>query len=93
MDKKFVVDEEAFAKVLGFDSWSQLMDASEHIVSEGDIDWWISRLPDGRWAAWDDAELSVDRVEYFSTRKEAVDFQREGFEASELPEECWILRE
>lgn len=24
---------------------------------------------------------------------DAVDFQREGFEASELPEECWILRE
>jgi len=91
MDKKFVVDEEAFAKVLGFDSWSDLMNASEHIVSEGDIDWWVTQLPDGRWAAWDDKELAAERVERFDTREEAINFQREGFEASDLPEEYWIL--
>ena len=83
--------EEAFAKVLGFDSWSDLMNASEHIVSEGDIDWWISRLPDGRWAAWDDAELAADRVHYADTREEAIEFHRAGFEAAELPPECWLL--
>jgi len=83
--------EETFARALGFDGWSQLMDASEHIVSEGDIDWWVTKLPDGRWAAWDDKELAADRVERFDTREEAIRFHRGGFEAAELPSECWLL--
>jgi len=65
-----------FAEALGFDSYEKLMQASESIVSEGDIDWYITRLPDGRWAAWDDAELSLDRVEYFDTREEAAEFHQ-----------------
>jgi len=65
-----------FAKALGFNTFEDLMAASESIVREGDIDWFITALPDGRWAAWDDAELSLDRVEYFDTREEAAEFHQ-----------------
>lgn len=88
-----MTNEEIFAQALGFDSWGDLMNASEHIVSEGDIDWWISRLPDGRWAAWDDKELAIDRVERFDTWEEAIEFHRGGFEIADLPEECWLLED
>lgn len=81
-----------FAQHLGFVSESVLIEvASEVVVDEGDITWYITRLPDGRWAAWDDAELSLDRVSYFATREEAVTFHRAGFEAAELPEDAWLL--
>src|SRR5690606_7841305 len=65
-----------FAEALGFDTFEDLMAASESIVQEGDIDWFITALPDGRWAAWDDVELSLDRVEYFDTREEAAEFHQ-----------------
>lgn len=87
-----VMTMDEFAKMLGFASESVLVeDASEVVVVEGDITWYITRLPDGRWAAWDDAELSLDRVAYFATREEAVNFHRAGFDAAELPEEAWQL--
>lgn len=81
---------EEFAQHLGFATESVLLeDASEIAVVEGDIHWYITRLPDGRWAAWDDSELSPDRVSYFDTREEAVKFHRKGFCYSDLPEEAW----
>lgn len=87
-----VMTMDEFAKMLGFASESVLVeDASEVVVVEGDITWYITRLPDGRYAAWDDAELSLDRVAYFATREEAVNFHRAGFDAAELPEEAWQL--
>lgn len=73
------MDELEFAEALGFDSYESLMQASESVVREGDIDWFITQLPDGRWAAWDDAELSLDRVEYFDTREEAIEFHRDAY--------------
>lgn len=69
---RFSPDE--FAQALGFDSYEALGAASEVIVSENDVDWFITQLPDGRWAAWDDSELSLDRVAYFDTREEAEAF-------------------
>lgn len=86
-----MVNEDAFARELGYADWDRLMAVSEHVVSNGDVDWWITRLPNGKWAAWDDAELAADRVECFDTREEAIRFHRSGFEAAELPPECWLL--
>lgn len=65
-----------FAEALGFGTFEDLMEASEAVIREGDIDWYVTKLPDGRWAAWDDAELSLDRVEYFDTREEAAEFHQ-----------------
>lgn len=74
-----IMDELEFAEALGFDSYESLMEASESVVREGDIDWYITQLPDGRWAAWDDAELSLNRVEFFDTREEAAEFHRDAY--------------
>ena len=67
------------------------MKASEIIIEDHDIRFYVTRLPDGRYAAWDDSELSPDRVSYFETREEAVKFHRKGFDAAGLSEEAWQL--
>lgn len=83
---------EELAQKLGFASESVLIeDASEIVVKEDDISWYITRLPNGRWVAWDDAEISLNRVKYFDTREEAIEFHRQGFEISDLPEDAWVL--
>src|SRR5690606_11551284 len=69
------MDESAFAEALGFDTFEDLMAASESVVREGDIDWYVTALAAGRWAAWDDAELSRDRAASFETREEAEWFR------------------
>ena len=61
-----------FAQALGFSDYEALGRASEVIITEGDIYWFVTRLPDGRWAAWDDAEIALDRCEIFPTCEEAV---------------------
>lgn len=63
-----------FAQALGFSDFEVLVQESESVIKEGDVDWFVTQLPDGRWAAWDDAELSLDRVMYFAARGEAVAF-------------------
>lgn len=53
--------------------------AVEVVATEGDIDWYIVALPDGTWAATDDAEIHPDRVQIFPTREEALRFQWDGW--------------
>lgn len=74
-----MMDELEFAEALGFDSYKSLMQASKSVVRVCDVDWFITQLPDGRWAAWDDAELALDRVAYFDTREEAIEFHRDAY--------------
>lgn len=76
------VDE--FAKALGFTDYYELCEASEIVYEEpGDITWYVTELSDGRWAAWDDVEISPHRVAYFDSRDEAVAFQQSGMEIAE----------
>ena len=65
-------DRETFARHLGYASWDDLLAASEEVAIEGDISWYVTRLPDGRWAAWDDAEMATDRVTIHATRETAI---------------------
>lgn len=74
------LSRDEFARELGFANAEALGRASEEIVREGDVSWYVTRLSDGRWAAWDDAELAPDRVAYFSTREEAIRYHREAHE-------------
>jgi hypothetical protein len=67
-----------FAAHLGFPDIGAMDRATHHFAAVGDFDWSVTNCPDGRWAAWDDAELAPDRIAYFDTRWEAEDFQREG---------------
>ena len=63
-----------FAQALGFADFEALLRASELVIGERDIDWFVAELPDGRWVTWDDA-LDLDRVAYFSNREVAVQRQ------------------
>ena len=75
--------EELFARKLGFGSYSDLCEKSEVVYEEpGDITWYVTELPDGRWAAWDTFP-PIDSVMYFATRDEAVEFQQSGMEIVE----------
>lgn len=74
-NEKIIAREKAefeFARKLGFRHKKALMDASEAIRNDGDVTWYVTDMPDGRFAIWNTAKLSVDHVEYFSTREEAV---------------------
>src|SRR5690606_14061429 len=70
-----------FAAAMGFADYEALIAASESVVQQGDVDWYVTALPEGRWAAWDDAELSLDRVAYFGTREEAAAFHLDAYES------------
>ena len=80
-------DRETFARHLGYASWDDLLAASEEVAIEGDISWYVTRLPDGRWAAWDDAEIATDRVIVHATREEAVAYLWECWQDSHEGEE------
>jgi len=54
-------------------------DAIEYVAQEGDVDWVIAPLPNGQWAATDDAEVSPDRVALFSSREAALRAQWIGW--------------
>lgn len=67
-----------FARALGFADREALWGASESVITQGDIDWYVTELPYGRYAAWDDAEIALDRVRFFDTRDEAVAYHQEA---------------
>jgi hypothetical protein len=46
------VCEGAFARGLGFESFDQLIDASEPLFSTVGELWFVAALPDGHWLAW-----------------------------------------
>ena len=78
---------DGFARWFGYDSWDALLAASDPIVRYVDIDWYVTALPDGRWVAWDDSELSIDRVRYFSTREAAVQYHLDAARSAGIVEE------
>jgi len=76
-----------FAAAMGFANYEALIAASESVVQQGDVDWFVTQLPDGRWAAWDDAELALDRVAYFETREAAVQYHLDAARSAGIVEE------
>jgi len=78
VDETITMSPDTFAIVLGFEHYEALLEASETIYQEGDISWFVTRLPGDKFAAWDEAELAFDRVEHFNTRGEAENYQRDA---------------
>jgi len=76
-----------FAAAMGFADYEALIAASESVVQQGDVDWYVTQLPDGRWAAWDESELSLDRVAYFATREAAVQHHLDAARSAGIVEE------
>lgn len=73
------MNHDAFARGLGFTDFNTLLDASEVVAHEkDDTQWYITKIPDGVWVAWDDAELSPDRVEYTEHKIGALNHVYDG---------------
>ena len=62
--------EGAFAKAMGFPSFSKLLAASQQVESNDGVDWRLTSLPDGTWAAWNSMQLHLDR--HYASREEAL---------------------
>ena len=60
----------ALAKALGFESYDSLLAASQHVNSNDGLAWYLTSLPDGSWAAWNDVQLHLDR--HYASREEAL---------------------
>jgi len=73
------MNRDKFAQMLGFADYEKLIQSSEPIIREGEINWYVTKLPSGQWAAWDEWELAEDRVMRFSTRGEAIAFHLGAF--------------
>jgi len=73
------MDWREFAKKMGFRDERELWEKMEKVYSQGDVGWYVLQIPDGRWIAFDDAEIALDRVEYFPTKAKAKRYL----------EECW----
>lgn len=76
---KFNLSPDKFAAHLGFDNMEQLIQASEPIIYCGDATWYVTKLPNGGWAAWDDSELAADRVSFFGSRQDAINYHLEAY--------------
>lgn len=82
------------AQILGFKSLEDLKKETELAVENSETGdyWFISRLPDGRWAAFEDEGLlEFDLVDYFASREEAVRFVRLEFDLAAIPESSWLI--
>jgi len=90
------MNRDEFAQYLGFKDYYELSNASELVlIEEGDaVVCYVTKLPDGRWVTWNMTEMGVVRVEYFSTRKEAlrVQYRRfiEGVAKGRVKPEDWV---
>ena len=66
--RSITISMSKLAQAFGFKDEVALYEASQSQLTEGGIDWYLTRLPDGRYAAWDDAEIALDRV-FIGTKK------------------------
>lgn len=74
------MDRSEFARALGFRDADALDEASESFDDEYGSASYITNLPDGRWAVWDEDDLAANRIMYYNTREEAEDSIRLGYE-------------
>lgn len=76
------LDRNDFANILGYETYSDLQDASNSLFAEGEVMFYITPVEhgehSGQFAAWDDLELAPERVSFFKTKREAVAFYCEN---------------
>src|SRR5690606_40387467 len=85
--ERLSLGRDEFAAAMGFADYEALIAASESVFQQGDVDWYVTALPDGRWAAWDDSEIALDRVAYFATREAAVQYHLDAARSAGIVEE------
>jgi hypothetical protein len=68
------VNKEHFAKTFGFFNYEEMLESSTTVHHENNVGWYVTKLPHGKFLAWDNAEIADDRVEVFFTKEEAKDY-------------------
>lgn len=68
------MNKDHFAKSFGFISYEEMVNSSMTVFQENDIAWCVTKLPQGKYLAWDDAEIADDRVEIFFSKEEAENY-------------------
>lgn len=66
------ISPDEFARELGYANWTYLMHASELVENTGGVCKYVTRLPHGVWAVWDDKKLSKSNVRITDTRENAI---------------------
>lgn len=66
--------ETAFARSCGFDSYGEIIDASEPVTAADGELWYLTPLPTGRWLAWPFPAL--DDTHQFDSYGDSVEFIR-----------------
>lgn len=68
------MNKDHFAKSFGFFNYEEMLDNSVTVFEENDVAWCVTKMPHGKFLAWDDAEIADDRVEVFFTKEEAENY-------------------
>ena len=71
-EEKAMKTHMAFPQALGFEDYEELLLRSTRTHDEGDVSWFVTALPDGTFAAWDDSELAVDRITRHNSYEDAL---------------------
>lgn len=65
-----VAPEQSMRQSLGFANREELMAASKEVRSNDGRRWWVTALPSGEWAAWNETDYSA--VRHTATEEEAI---------------------
>ncbi|NLI91159.1 MAG: hypothetical protein GX434_02825 [Peptococcaceae bacterium] len=68
------MNKDHFAKTFGFVDYQEMLENTTTVFKEKDVSWCVSKLPHGKYLAWDNAEIADDRVEVFFTKEEAENY-------------------
>jgi hypothetical protein len=63
-----------FALDLGFDSTSDLLGESEVLFSYQDLNWYLTKLQDDRWVAWNSLDSITKTFKSFTSYDEAKEY-------------------
>jgi hypothetical protein len=88
--KLFFSELDRFSKSLGYKTWDELMDNTYHIFTiPPDAEWFVSELPNKKWAVWNDEGEPPFPFTEFSKWEDAIRYLRNIFEKNGYPEENW----
>lgn len=80
-----------FSKVLGYTDWKVAEENTFYVYRiELDAGWHVTKLPNKKWAVWNDEGQPPYSIKVFATWYEAIGQLRKLFEEKGLPEEYWM---
>lgn len=88
--KVFYGDLDKFSQSLGYSTWNEIKDNTFYIFTiPPDAECFATKLPDKKWAVWNNEGHPPFGFTLFSKWDEAIRFTRDIFEKNGYPEENW----